>query len=343
MSFLLRPVDEQNKNMVIALDPEPAFVIKSKVSGVHPKSDRIVELKTNVKIFLNVCHDSQVPKPDINFNPNIVYPLIMNNQWEIPIVTSSIREDTDKKGGICYVSDCCINSECIQWISKDLQLREILIEWCLESCELREALEISRENIAFPKMKKKGDLIPKLEILSEELTNDYQQEISNAIESEKLSDPISIFKMRRDLIDEENDSTLNGTYLPPLFPNSNSQSPNKPLIQELNDLSLSKPQMKPKIHRPIFNDLNFEVTMRKTTSTDMFKLRLDIKSEISSSLDLNLQYYSETNELLLKNINLNEFEEKHLRIPLPNIFSHSDISNMKTFFIKCEKKLIIFI
>lgn len=302
-------------------------------------------LHSSLKVFINICHDEKVPKPDIDFNPSVVYPLIMENQWEIPIITSSIRKDKDKKGILCYVWDCCINTKCMEWVCLNVQLREILVEWCLESCELSDMVEISRDNLSFPRMKKKGETIPPLEVLSEVLKRDHNKDMADFAKDEQ-NDPISILNLKRSLITQEEDQSMVGTNdrtLPPLFPSRERHDSNKPLIQEIDALTIddkikkkAKPSQEPK-------DINFEVSIRKTKDSKEYKLRVEIMSEVESGSDLRILYEAQQNSLLVKNVNLDRYKEKELNIPLPNIFSNEDINSMRCFFIKNARKLVIFV
>lgn len=342
MDFMLRPAAESSSS-VVNLKPIPDFVVKSKLISTEGRPSHLLKLKANTKTFINICHHDEVPKPDIEFTSSVVYPLIMNNQWEVPIVTSSVREDTDKKGAMCYVWDCCINTDCMGWISEDLQLREIVIEWCLESCELSDVVGISREHIAFPKMKKKGEAIPALEIHSSELTNNYQENIAKAAEAED-DGPSNILRMKRNLLDDEPSGLLGSTdddELPPLIPN-NKQS-GRPLIEEIDSLRIADRQENRHQATVELPELQFDVRIRKTKDTEKFKLRIEVSSQINSGSDLELRYNPQENALEIKNINLNVYKEKKLHIPLPNIFSESDISRMQSFFVNKDSKLIIFI
>ncbi|CAH01510.1 Pih1p [Kluyveromyces lactis] len=333
MSFLLRPLNDSssnNSNNVIRISPEPCFVVKSKV--INPGT---TSLSSNAKIFINICHNDQIPLPEIDFNPAIVYPLIINNQWEIPIVTSSIREDVDKKGNVCYVSDCCINTKCVSWIQHDLQLREIVVEWCLESCELRAELEISRDNISFPKLKKKGDTIPELEILREDLTENYEETINDLVNREQ-KEPVSIIEKRRDFLAEDEPST---GELPPLIPIDQS-SRRKPLIEEIEDLSLHETK-KPKVEEIQKKSISYELSMGKPKDTSEFLLKIEVTSELNSSLDYNIKYDAKSNKLIIKNTNLGIYPEKKLKVPLPDIFNNPP--KLECFFVKPERRLIIFL
>ncbi|KAL3234964.1 Protein interacting with Hsp90 1 [Nakaseomyces bracarensis] len=344
MDFLLRPIGggDSGSSSVTVLKPQPSLVIKSKIVNVDDRPRNLPSLEADRKVFINLCHDDNAPKPDIPFDANIVYPMIMNNKWEIPIVTSSFRVDHDKKGQECYVVDCCVNSECLEWIAKDYQLKDILVEWCLEAAELRETVEISRDSIAFPKMKKKGDSIPDLEVFSEELDNNYMNDM---IEKDSNSEPTSILKARRDLLIQEEEMSIDnsplGEQLPPLFPGQTTRK--KSLIEEIDDLSIQeKPKPSEKVRK---SPISYDVTMRKVTTSDKFKLRIDIKIEpVESSLDLNLSYDSTNNDLVLRNLNIHICEEKILKIPLPNIFDRNKVlNNADIYFVKNKKTVTILI
>ncbi|QLG70482.1 hypothetical protein HG535_0A04220 [Zygotorulaspora mrakii] len=345
MDFLLRPTDNTGADSIITILPSPGFVIKSKLVSTQNRQSNLTHLEPNVKIFINVCHEASVPKPDIDFDPNVVYPLIMENQWEIPIVTSAIRDDKDKKGSPCYVWDCCINTICMNWISVNIQLRDILVEWCLESCEISDTVEISRDALSFPKMKKKGEIIPPLEILSDVLKKDYRMDLISFAEDEK-NDPASILKLKRDLFTEETNNSLDdsdGKSLPSLFPNTSNYTSEKPLIQEIDDLTLNEIKNKKSIISQETPEIHFEVNIRKTNNRKDYKLRIEVLSEIESASSLLVRYQQEDNSLFIKNTNLDFYKEKKLEIPLPSIFSKADAASMRCFFIIGEKKLIIFI
>lgn len=336
---MLRPADEQASS-VVSLEPVPDFVVKSRLVTTEARPNHLLKLQDGSKVFINICHHDKVPKPDIEFDAVVVYPLIMSNQWEIPIVTSPVREDKDKKGALCYVWDCCINSACMSWISEDLQLREILVEWCLESCEISDVVGISRDHLAFPKMKKKGDSIPLLEVCANELTSDYRKEIAKMAETDDNS-PSRILQLKRNMLEES--TSLSGTTddeLPPLIPLGNS---NKPLIEEIDNLSIAGfKDKKPSIQKEL-PELQFEVRIRKTKQTQKYKLRIEIESQVDSASDLKLRYNTQQNALEVSNVNLSVYKEKRLLIPLPHIFSEEDVSRLEAIFTKKDRKLIVFI
>lgn len=339
MNFLLRPVGSESTDPVITINPIPGFTIKSRLASCVSNT-----LTVDTKIFINVCHNEQVPRPEVDFNPSIVYPLIMTNQWEIPIITSSVREDVDKKGVLCYVWDCCINTTCMGWITKDLQLREILIEWCIESCELRQSVEICRDHLSFPKLKKKGDKIPPLDILTNDLTHNYREEVDSIVQ-EGTKDPTSILAMKRDLLSAEESMISDSGTLPPLFPRD--QKTNKrPIIEEIENLTISSDpntvQANEALKKAQQKELTFDVVMGKISNNVDYILKVEVTSELSCLDEYDVQYNKMNNELLIQNRNLTNYKEKKLAIALPNVFKTQE-PRLKISFINMDRKLIVYL
>ncbi|AGO09929.1 AaceriAAL062Wp [[Ashbya] aceris (nom. inval.)] len=325
MDFLLRPIDSKESS-VITFVPTPGFVIKSRLE--HSKDATLV---VGTKTFINVCHHPQVPLPDVPFDASIVYPLIMENKWEIPIVTSAVRRDADKKGQECYVWDCCINSECMEWIDKDYQLREILVEWCLESCELRQNVGILREAVAFPRMKSKG-VLPAVEVLQQDLTHDYKREIDEN-SSLGIDDPRQILQMRTALDDEAlgDDATL-----PSLFPERPAA---RPLIEELNTERRSIAGQAPKAQSiSTLRKLDFVVTMGRPRDDTKYKIKVQITSALDSARAYSVHYDSKDTSLLVTSIS-EAYEPKELRIPLPDVVAGT--RSVRAFFVKRNNSLVV--
>ncbi|AAS50304.1 AAL062Wp [Eremothecium gossypii ATCC 10895] len=327
MDFLLRPIDSKECS-VITFVPTPGFVIKSKLE--HGKDATLV---VGTKTFVNVCHHTQVPLPDVPFDASIVYPLIMENKWEIPIVTSAVRRDADKKGQECYVWDCCINSECMQWIEKDYQLREILVEWCLESCELRQSVGISREAVVFPRMKSKGAL-PAVEVLQQDLTHDYKHEIAEN-SSLGMDDPRQILHMRGAL--DEEASGDDGT-LPSLFP---ERPATRPLIEEVNtgrhSASVEAPKTLPACGLP---RLEFAVTMGRPRNDANYKIKVQVASALNSGHAYSVHYDGKENSLLVTSTS-QAYEPKEICIPLPGVVAGT--RSMRALFLKRSNALVVFL
>lgn len=158
------------KKDIVALEPREGFVVKTRVvdcanHDAHPIA---------TKVFINVCHAEQVPAP-AEFDPAVVFALIINNQWEIPIITLCEKRSTDKKGQPLLVYDCCINSRCMRWCQLNADLRSILIEWCLEAVEMTYEVVLERE-YSVPKMLAKGELT-RTEMLRSELEASVEKKL----------------------------------------------------------------------------------------------------------------------------------------------------------------------
>lgn len=206
----------------ITLSPSPGFVVKTRI--LEGQGDHLY----STKVFLNICHDPQVPKPPITFNPETVFPLIVNNEWEVPIITSPEKKSPDKKGVPSFVYDCCINPECFQWVQVSADLRSIVIEWCLEAVEMLHDIVLERE-YSVPKMLQKGEL-SHTEISEEELQGGLHKRLHELKQSETLG-----------LIEEIRQDPDDGP-LPSLMDISGSKT--RPLIEEIEDMTISAPESK---------------------------------------------------------------------------------------------------
>ena len=127
------------------LDPVGCYVIKT------------TNIKTNEKVFVNVCTDNQIPAPEILDAGEIAVSVSKGNDWTVPIVVSAGREDVDKSGKQCTVYDCCMNPEVVRLGIEDPSIKVLTVETCIEIVEDRDNIALSRE-FKFPKMKSKGNL-----------------------------------------------------------------------------------------------------------------------------------------------------------------------------------------
>ncbi|CEP63749.1 Pih1p LALA0_S09e01640g [Lachancea lanzarotensis] len=336
MTFMLRALGDAKveRERVLSVEPQAGFAIKTAVESTSHS-----ELEPGVKYFINVCHASQVPAPDIPFDPSIVFPLIMANRWEIPIVTSAARSDVDKKGSTCYVSDCCVNTECLEWARRNPQLKEILVEWCLESCELRQEIELSRTKLAFPKLRCKGDSIPVLEVLKEDLNADPQRDILGADQNRAGNDPQAFLEMRRDLLDDEADLDPDGK-LPPLFPKAQTES-KKVLIEEIEFNPLSPSKEMGISSPPTKTPLNLDVRMGPAPSEHWANLKVQVRSELARQQDYQISYNSQDNSLhIMTSPDHHTYSPQELQIPLP-LVTKTSAANMVTSFDRDNHTLTI--
>ncbi|SCV03420.1 LAME_0H10286g1_1 [Lachancea meyersii CBS 8951] len=336
MTFMLRALGdaEVERERVLSVEPSAGFAIKTIVESCSNN-----ELETGVKYFINICHASQVPSPDVAFEPSIVFPLIMANRWEIPIVTSATRQDQDKKGSVCYVSDCCVNTACLDWARRNPQLKEILVEWCLESCELRQGIELSRTKLAFPKLRCKGASIPTLEVLKEELNADPKREAIDLEQRRRNNDPQAFLQLRRDLLDNEEDSGPNSS-LPPLFPLP-TIDPKKKLVEEIEPHHVPLTTQVDKQKHPAKLPLKLDVRMGKVSSHLWAKLKVEVRSELHSQQDYKVHYDSQDNTLHLEtSADHPDFLPQKLQIPLPSI-AYSAQSKDTIFFDEKDQVLTV--
>lgn len=81
--------------------------------------------------------------------------------------------------------------------------------------------------------------------------------------------------------------------------------------------------------------------MGKPKDTSEFLLKIEVTSELNSSLDYNIKYDAKSNKLIIKNTNLGIYPEKKLKVPLPDIFNNPP--KLECFFVKPERRLIIFL
>lgn len=205
----------------IKLQPKPGFVVKTKVVeglGLHSYGK---------KVFINICHDGQVPKPSGDYDLEEIFAKIVKNEWEIPIVVSLEKTESDKKGVPAFVYDCCINSDTFVWVQLNNDLRLILIEWAIESVETMHDLVLERE-YTIPKMLCKGQL-SETEITKNDLNGELQQKMGRLRENEVAS-------LVEQLIPDDEESIDDG----PLPDIMNIGRTRKPLIKEIEELSIDE-------------------------------------------------------------------------------------------------------
>lgn len=209
----------------VSLHPAAGFVIKTRI--VEGSAHHVIQ----TKVFLNICHDRQVPRPP-SFDPETVFPMIVRNEWEVPIVVSREKSTTDKKGVPSFVYDCCINSECFNWIQINPDLRMIVVEWCIEAVELMYEVVLEREYTT-PKMAAKGDLGP-IEMTPSDLSNGLRAEVEELRKNEIKGLLLEIEHSD----DDDSNANFNPGELPSIMDISGSKR--KPIIQEILEMRISE-------------------------------------------------------------------------------------------------------
>lgn len=329
---------------VLALDPKPGFVVKS----------RILEGKgIGQKVFINICHDPQVPKPSQDFDPLIVFPLIIDNKWEIPHILSTQRETKDKKGVVSLLYDCCMNTTCFQWCQINADLKTIVIEWCIESIELMYLLVLDRET-SIPKMLSKGELCKTVIPNSELSESGFQKTLQDLKDNEMLGlvEEFKGFEEEEDpLLPDIMDIGLKGRK--PLIEEVSQMKPkankireieNSPKIQEVQDkiqevhIQEFKTTDRPKIQQSSKLNLKFELSFHKTTK---FLVKIKFPQLDSSNL-LSLLYSLATHSLVIVNKDLNYSFGKsdRLEVPLPGSV-RPESSEVACEFVTAEHTLYV--
>lgn len=304
----------------IALDPRPGFVVKTKIVDA-PDVQLIAR-----KVFINICHESKVPRPQIDFEPEKVFPLIIDNQWEIPMIVLVQKEENDKKGFPLFVLDCCINSVCFQWCQVNADLRSILIEWSIECVEILHGYVLERQ-YTIPKMMSKGQL-SQTEVPVSELTASALQEKWNKLKSnetlgliEALNDPMDIDEGEVDNKPLPNLMNISGT------PNAQKQ---KILIEEIPEKHIksvskieeivetkptSKLQVSKKSEIPI-EPTRYEFNVTYTPFPENHDSQLLVKfhsEQISSGSDLDVFYVPSIHSIRIVNLLAKHYFTKGLK------------------------------
>lgn len=271
------------------LDPKPGYVIKTRLL----KSSNV---QIGTKIFINVCHDPQVPKPPQDFDANVVFPLIVDNQWEIPIIVSREKEVKDKSGqtSLCY--DCCINDNCFRWCTINSDLKLILNEWCLEAVELLYNVVLERQYL-IPKMLSKGEL-SRTEIKQKDLTDDG---LIKKLDDLKKNETLGLLE---ELHNDDMDVDIQLNPQP-------SKKLKKPLIEELPSEPI---QPKKTTSKPISQTkktgkkVEYDVRMKMNQG----RLIVIFKSNLPCE---NIGLYHDNDNILISSTS-NEFSLQEVKIPV---------------------------
>lgn len=308
-------------SQVVTLEPKSGFVFKTKLLAPTVNPQRAI----NTKIFVNVCSNGKVPLPDLSthsFSPETVYPLIMNNQWEIPIIVSSERKDTDNKGQLSLVYDCFINDKCLTWVLLNQDLKKILVEWCMESIELRFSISMDHDLIKYPKLSYKGDLVS-LDVLQEDLKGARRQK-------QDLESYVSKNEHVLMAIDDDDEPDINIT---PLI------NTKKPLIEEIQPIK--NPAPRPVVSTPLKLQANTSrlsyVLNFKSIQDSIYKLLIYVKPTTPTAPKYNLQYHSKSHCLLL----YNSASSKPFEIMLPTYLKPDIV--FECFYVKETATLNIFV
>ncbi|CAK9437651.1 uncharacterized protein LODBEIA_P20290 [Lodderomyces beijingensis] len=317
-------------NDKVTLHPKPGFVVKTKILECKDAS------RVSTKVFINICHDEQVPKPSVEFEASVVFPMIMENQWEIPLVVSREKSTADKKGFPSLVYDCCINSQCFTWcqVSKDLRL--ILVEWCIESVELIYSVVLERD-YSVPKMLSKGELT-ETEITRQELAEVGMKKLQDMKRDETSNLVVDLRVMDEGEKEEEKEVGSEVTLSDLL--NRAAPTPKKKkkkLIDEID--SVPERVYQPKPHKPGPTRINYEITFRKINKD--YKMCIIIDTKPVDPAKFEATYSSSRAVIVIKSLDPQYiFPQNELVVPI----SHEQVQSSKDLrCFCCDCKLFIFV
>ncbi len=117
---------ERSKAECIFLHPKPGYVIKTWVS---------VNARNPEKIFINICSDDNVVKPESKKAVNPNGGAKKGVQWSIPYSLTKARRDIDKVGVSCLVYDVIFHPNALALAERSLVMRSLLNDTALEAVE----------------------------------------------------------------------------------------------------------------------------------------------------------------------------------------------------------------
>ncbi|KAK9455255.1 PIH1 family [Dipodascopsis uninucleata] len=324
----------------IHLNPQPGFTIKTAL--VAPT--RSPRRNQGQKVFINVCHDKQVPEPADGYGPEVVQRIASGGDWVIPIVVSDERTDTDKSGSTCYTYDCCANTKVLRAALHDSDIRLLLIETCIELVEDRGSLLLSRE-YKLPKLRSKGEL-QKTVLRPETLIAEKTEKVGNGLVA-TLEDMASSVTKPRPGDDIMENKTNSGTLL-------EKSEIDQPSLRNFKGLPADESQiLKTIVKRPLIeeisenksSDLENISTIWSRSKINLIDLgRTEFPRYRIIVQDGNLESLSKAKVILDMNSRAFDFvyedAKDSLSIKIPP--SCTKIEETEAFYVGREKKLYVF-
>ncbi len=123
---------------VTFLHPTPGYVLKT------------ANLRTDEKVFVNVCADPNVDRPaSVKVGGSV--------RWSVPYLQADPRRDLDKSGRPCTVYDVVFHPEALALTRTGGQrLKQMVTDTALDAVEGQFKVKLGRDNLRFPKMAFKG-------------------------------------------------------------------------------------------------------------------------------------------------------------------------------------------
>lgn len=327
----------------------PYFVVKTKIFTPYKIYN------SGTKFFINVCSNEKVPTKELknkygelmeDFDAKLVFVLISKGEWEIPILTSpEIRETLDKKGNKSLLIDCAINDKYIKWCIVNEELKEILIQWCIDAVEFQAGgnFVIDRDSVSLPKRTCIGGNPQNIEVDLHHLMNTSKEleEMSKDMYEGK-EDPLMLVNARRlDDLDELDAETNKKGELPPLLPVGNTSKKSNLIVEVETNENESVKNLQQKKNRLDLKPqkIRFEVSISKLPKLKTklnHKYELQISSQLQHYKDYQLKFDQAAKNLIISDSS----NVSVLNFPLPLDVTGKDITS---FFVKKEKKVHVYI
>eukprot|EP00050_Salpingoeca_kvevrii_P011008 m.12037 g.12037 ORF g.12037 m.12037 type:complete len:638 (-) comp3201_c0_seq2:124-2037(-) len=139
----IRQMEAMQGNNVQFINPEPGFVVKTRLWTDEKR-----------KVFINICSSDVVGKPVAK---KMTRGGKTGTNWSVPHSLAAHREDLDKSGEPCIVYDAVFHPTTLQLSVADARLRDMVVTTAIEGIEQRfPQHKLRREDLKFPKMKFKG-------------------------------------------------------------------------------------------------------------------------------------------------------------------------------------------
>lgn len=112
------------------------------IQFVHPKEGFV--LKTTIdgskKAFINICSNENIEKPSPTRQAGGV-------SWSIPYSMSPMRDDSDKKGGLCKIFDVVYHPDSIRMAESNTKFKGIVTQTALEGITEKLGAKIDLKNV----------------------------------------------------------------------------------------------------------------------------------------------------------------------------------------------------
>ncbi|CAG8546071.1 17357_t:CDS:2, partial [Cetraspora pellucida] len=172
----------------VPVQPVPGFVAKTYTT-------KNCKQYQNVKILINICHSDVIPRPPAASEDEIRKAMNAEEDamYNVPLVLSDLRQDTDKGQNECFVCDAIIHSEPYKRTIKDSDFKLYITELAVELMEDNHTLQLSRE-FTFPKISYKGKVERRLVQLPKEKPSLIAEILTRSPSQKKATNNINDIK-----------------------------------------------------------------------------------------------------------------------------------------------------